>query len=65
MLYFHKDIAKKGISVACEECHSDNSILDFKKLGFNEFKTRELININLKGLVSKYKTFYLPQMLQD
>lgn len=61
--YFHKDIAKKEISVACEECHSDNSILDFKELGFSDLKARELIDINLKGLVSKYKTFYLPQML--
>ena len=65
MVYFHKDIAKKEISVACEECHSGNSILDFKELGFSELKTRELININLKGLVSKYKTFYLPQMFSD
>lgn len=63
MTYFHKDIAKKEISVACEECHSDSSILDFRELGFSELKSRELININLKGLVSKYKTFYLPQML--
>jgi hypothetical protein len=62
MVYFHKDIAKKGISVACEECHSENSILDFKELGFSELKSRELININLKGLVSKYETFFLPQM---
>ncbi|KKL21084.1 hypothetical protein LCGC14_2449020, partial [marine sediment metagenome] len=29
------DIVKKEISVACDECHSTNSILDFNKLGFD------------------------------
>lgn len=62
LAYFHKDIAKKAISVACDECHSTSSILDFQKLGFDEKKTRELITINIKGLVTKYKTFYFPNL---
>ncbi len=37
---FHKDIAKKKISVACNECHSEDSILDYKKLGFDEKKAK-------------------------
>jgi len=60
--YFHKDIEKKEISVACNECHSTKGILDFNKLGFDEKKTKDLIYLNIKGLVTKYKTFYLPNL---
>lgn len=62
MEYFHKDIQKKEISVACNECHSSKSILDYKKLGFSEKKTKDLIYLNIKGLVTKYKTFYFPHL---
>lgn len=60
--YFHRDINKKEISVACNECHSSNSILDFKRLGFDEKKEKNLIYLNIKGLVTKYKTFYFPNL---
>ena len=62
LVYFHQDIEKKEISVACDECHSSNSILDFSKLGFDQKKTRDLIYLNVKGLVTKYKVFYFPQL---
>ena len=62
LAYFHKDIEKKEISVACNECHSSNSILDYNKLGFDEKKTKDLIYLNIKGLVTKYKTFYFPHL---
>ena len=65
LAYFHQNIAKKEISVACDECHSSHSILDFKKLGFDELKTNHLINLNIKGLVTKYKTFYFPELLGE
>lgn len=63
--YFHRDIERKEISVACNECHSTESILDFKKLGFDEFRTRHLICINIKGLVTKYKVFYFPRLFEN
>jgi len=63
--YFHKDISKKKISVACDECHSSNSILDFKQLGFDKKKTKHLIYLNIKGLVTKYKTFYFPNLFEE
>jgi hypothetical protein len=63
--YFHKDIARKAISVACDECHSSHSILDFHKLGFDEKITQNLINLNIKGLVTKYKAFYFPQLFDN
>ena len=62
LAFFHRDIDRKEISVACNECHSVHSILDFNKLGFDEKKTKDLIYINIKGLVTKYKTFYFPNL---
>jgi len=63
--YFHRNIAKKEISVACDECHSPHSILDFKKLGFNDIQTNHIMTLNIKGLVTKYKAFYLPELLGE
>jgi hypothetical protein len=63
--YFHRDIAKKEISVACEECHSFHSILDFKQLGFSEKTATNLKELNIKGLVTKYKTFYFPDLFEN
>ena len=65
LAYFHRHIAKKEISVACDQCHSSHSILDFRKLGFDERKTHNLIKLNIKGLVTKYKTFYFPGMFNQ
>jgi hypothetical protein len=62
LTYFHRDIEKKEISVACNECHSAQSILDFRELGFDKKKTKHLIYINIKGLVTKYKVFYFPKL---
>ncbi len=61
--FFHRDIDKMELSVACEECHSAKGILDLKKLGFDEQKANHLINLNIKGMVTKYKEFYIPRML--
>ncbi len=62
LAYFHKDVERKEISVACDQCHSAKSILDFEKLGFDYKKTQDLIYINIKGLVTKYRTFYFPNL---
>ena len=62
LAYFHQGIAKKEVSVACNGCHSTNGIMDFKKLGFDEKKANQLTDINLKGLVDNYKTFYFPKL---
>ena len=60
--FFHRDTAKKEISVACEQCHSANGMLDYVKLGFGTKKARQLENLDIKGLVTKYETFYLPKL---
>ena len=63
--YFHRNIKRKEISVACDECHSTHSILDFQKLGFDQKTTNNLVNLNIKGLVTKYKTFYFPKLFEN
>jgi len=60
--YFHKDVAKMEISVACNECHSPKGILDFKQLGFEERKINDLQYLNIKSLVTKYDVFYMPNL---
>ena len=62
LAFFHRDINRKEISVACNECHAEKSILDFKALGFDEKTHNNLVNLNIKGLVTHYKTFYFPQL---
>ena len=64
LTFFHRDVQRKEISVACNECHSADSILDFEKLGFDEIKSKHLIYINIKGLVTKYKVFYFPTLFE-
>ncbi|MBI5409811.1 MAG: hypothetical protein HZA14_10640 [Nitrospirae bacterium] len=60
--FFHRDIARKEISVACNECHSPNGIIDFKKIGFNDKKVKDLQYLNIKSLITKYETFILPNL---
>ncbi|RJQ44930.1 MAG: hypothetical protein C4538_09250 [Nitrospiraceae bacterium] len=60
--YFHRDIARKAISVACNDCHSPKGILDFRKVGFDEKRAKDLEYLNIKSLITKYETFYLPNL---
>lgn len=61
--YFHRDIHKLEASVTCKQCHSEDGILDFEQLGFSEKNARKLMYLNIKGLVTKYKVFYFPDLL--
>ena len=60
--YFHREIARKEISVACHECHSEDTVLNYTQLGFEEKKVQDLMYLNIRGLVTKYKTFYFPDL---
>jgi hypothetical protein len=60
--YFHRNIARKEVSVACNDCHAPEGILDFKQLGFNEKRVKDLEYMNIKSLVTKYDVFYLPNL---
>ena len=64
--YFHRDVHKTAISVTCNECHArKNAMLDFRDLGYSEKKATDLINLNIKGLVTKYKVFYFPDLFRQ
>jgi hypothetical protein len=59
---FHKDIARKEVSVACNECHVPDGMINFVKLGFDKTTSNDLQYLNIKNLVTKYDTFYIPNL---
>jgi len=60
---FHTDIRPKGPE--CQTCHSSKGILDFKKLGFSEKRMADLQNLSIKGMITKYDEFYLPDLFKQ
>jgi len=38
--------------------------LDFKKLGFSKKRAVDLQELNIRGMMTKYKTFYLPNLFK-
>jgi len=62
---FHKQVKPKGR--ACSRCHTeaDKSYLPFRQLGFSEQRTNDLTNLNIIGIVEKYKQFFMPKLLQS
>ena len=59
---FHENIKPKGHE--CQDCHTKDGILDFKKLGFAQNRIVDLEELNIKGMMTKYKTFYLPNLFK-
>lgn len=56
---FHKNITGKG--KFCDQCHTtEKGLLDFTALGFEEMRKMDLTGLNIIGIVSKYKEFYIP-----
>ncbi len=62
LVFFHRNISRKEITLACKECHSRKGILDFGSLGFGKKKSKDLMDLDLAGLVAKYDVFYLPDL---
>lgn len=62
---FHKPVMPKGRF--CTRCHATEkeSYLPFKQLGFSEERINDLTNLNIIGLVQKYKKFYMPNLLNS
>lgn len=61
---FHRDISNKGR--ACTRCHTDEgrSYVPFRELGFSERRIRDLTNLNFVGVMSKYRNFYMPNLMR-
>lgn len=61
---FHKLVSPKGRF--CSRCHTaeKDSYIPFRELGFSERRISAVTNLNIVGLVQKYKTFYIPSLLK-
>lgn len=62
---FHKLVSPKGRF--CSRCHTNEarSYVPFRALGFSERRTHDLTNLNIIGLVEKYREFYLPVLTKS
>lgn len=58
---FHENIKAKGHD--CNKCHTENSILDFKQLGFVENRSENLKKLVVVGMIQKYESWYLPELV--
>ncbi len=59
---FHKNI--KPVGYTCKECHTAKGKLDFEALGFSEKRRLDLENLSVSGMMTRYETFYLPQLFE-
>jgi len=59
---FHALVRPKGR--ACARCHATEakSYIPFRELGFSEQRIADLTNLNIIGIVDKYREFYLPKL---
>ncbi len=58
---FHENIKPKGHE--CIACHTPNSILDFKQLGFVENRAENLKKLVVVEMIQKYESWYLPELV--
>jgi len=60
---FHADIKPTG--AACKQCHSPDSILNLRGLGFSDRRRADLENLSISGMMTRYETFYLPDLFGE
>ena len=58
----HTLVRRKGRF--CTRCHAEEnkSYLPFRALGFSEQRVADVTNLNIIGIVNKYKEFYFPNL---
>jgi len=59
---FHKNI--KPVGYDCKECHRAKGKLDLEGLGFSEKRRLDLENLSVSGMMTRYETFYLPELFE-
>lgn len=61
---FHRIVRPKGRF--CSRCHAEEkkSFLPFRELGFSERRISDVTNLNMIGVVEKYKKFYMPKLIR-
>ncbi len=62
---FHRLVSPKGRF--CTRCHTheEESYLPFRELGFSNQRVADLTNLNIIGIVQKYRRFYMPNLLHS
>jgi hypothetical protein len=60
---FHVNI--KPVGHECTKCHSKESILNFKELGFSEKRETDLEQLSITGIITKYNEFFLPDLFEN
>lgn len=51
--------------VMCEECHSTQSYLNYRDLGYNETRSEELSRIEIVKMIKEYNDFKFPVMFRS
>ncbi|MFQ5646180.1 MAG: hypothetical protein ACE5GM_04560 [bacterium] len=59
----HANIETKGRE--CQECHSKNSLIPWRKLGFDPERIKDVTGLNIVGMVEKYQKFYIPNLFKQ
>ena len=49
--------------VFCSDCHQKDSYMDYEKLGFEKRRIDHIVSSEIVGMIDKYKTFYLPSVI--
>lgn len=57
---FHENIKPRGHQ--CNVCHTEQSLLDFKQLGFSDTRIDNLLKLDMIGMLENYDQFYLPEL---
>ncbi len=62
---FHRSVMAKGRF--CTRCHTEEekSYLPFRSLGFSKQRIDNVTNLNIVGIVEKYREFYMPNLFND
>ena len=62
---FHSKVSPVGRF--CTRCHTSEkeSYIPFRALGFSDKRISAVTNLNIVGIVQKYKDFYLPKIFLD
>lgn len=62
---FHKQASPKGRECSLCHTHEKDSYLPYRELGFSEQRIDDVTNLNIIGIVEKYKKFYLPNLFKE
>lgn len=62
MKRIHKSLDKKALS--CEGCHSSDGVLNFSSLLYSAERSRHLESLDMASMVTTYKKFHLPSILE-